>query len=263
MRLTFLGTGAAGGTPGRGRSRRGESSMLVAADGSIILVDAPAGIECQLADVSSLRAVLLTHAHRDAAGGLAGLRRWCEARAHAPLPVLASPEAIAAVRDRHRRMDRLKPVAVEPRQRRRAAGLRVRSVEVPHARERRYRTYAWRLDDGRTWVVYASDVARLEAPLARLADGADVLVVDGAMWGRPLFSHLTVDRELPTLCHRRARRILLPQIGRTAPPHERFERAIAELCPRAAPAWDGLTIDLDGHEVASTRGTLELGRGSR
>ena len=40
------------------------------------------------------------------------------------------------------------------------------------------------------------------------------------------------------------RRILLTQIGRTAPSHERLDRAVAEICPKAAPAWDGMTLHL-------------------
>lgn len=64
------------------------------------------------------------------------------------------------------------------------------------------------------------------------------------MWHRRLFSHLTIDRELPTLCRWPVARILLTQIGRSAPPHRRLEREVAALCPRADPAWDGMTLDL-------------------
>jgi hypothetical protein len=39
------------------------------------------------------------------------------------------------------------------------------------------------------------------------------------MWGRTLFSHLTIDRELPVLCGWRVGRILLTQVGKTAAPH--------------------------------------------
>jgi phosphoribosyl 1,2-cyclic phosphodiesterase len=243
MRLTFLGTGAAGGTPGMGRSRRRESSLLIAADGNV-LIDATSQLEAQLADVATLDAVVLTHAHRDAAGGLAALGRWCRLREHPPVRLLGSQQALAAVQARHRSLAHLVFSAVEPGRRRRVAGLTLRAVDVPHAGSERFRTYAWRVSDGRSVVVYASDVARIESPLARLARGADVLAIDGAMWRRTLFSHLTIDRELPALCHWPVRRILLTQIGRTAPPHEQFQRAVAEICRRAAPAWDGMTVDL-------------------
>jgi phosphoribosyl 1,2-cyclic phosphodiesterase len=239
VNATFLGTGAAGGTPGRGCSARRESSLLVEA-GVMVLFDATTYLSEQLAGVDRLDAVLLTHAHRDAAGGVAALGRWWRERDLAPLPLYAAPEVIAVLRERHRRLEHLRPVAVQPGARHRVGGLVVRAVEVPHDRNPRFRTFAWRLGD----LVYASDVARVEPPLERLARGARLLVIDGAMWRRSLFSHLTIDRELPRLCRWPVERILLTQIGRTAPPHDAFARAVAELCPRAAPAWDGMNVSL-------------------
>jgi phosphoribosyl 1,2-cyclic phosphodiesterase len=241
MRLTFLGTGAAGGTPGSGRSRRLESSLLVEAGAATVLVDATSQIDQQLGAVNTLDAVVLTHAHRDAAGGLRAIDQCCRCR---PLRLLASPQAIAVVEGRGRRLASLRPSAVEPGRRRRVAGLTLRAVEVPLAREARYRTYAWRISDGRSTFVYASDVGALEPPLARLARGAQLLVIDGAMWSRTLFSHLTIDRELPALCRWSVDRILLTQIGRTAPPHAQLERAVRKLCPKAAPGFDGMTVEL-------------------
>jgi phosphoribosyl 1,2-cyclic phosphodiesterase len=243
VRLTFLGTGAAGGTPGDGRSARRESSLLVEA-GAGVLIDATTHAEPQLADVDRLDAVLLTHAHRDAAGGVPALRRWSRERDLAPLPLYAAPQAIAVLQSRYRRLDHLELVAVEPGRRRERSGLAFEPVEVPHARDR-YRTFAWRVEDARCAVVYASDVARLEPTLERFVRGARLLAVDGAMWQRSLFSHLTIDRELPALCRWPVERILLTQIGRSAPSHEALERAVRTLCPKARPAWDGLTVELE------------------
>jgi phosphoribosyl 1,2-cyclic phosphodiesterase len=243
VRLTFLGTGASGGTPGTGRSARRESSLLVEA-GPTVLIDVTRHFSAQSATLRRLDGVLLTHAHRDAAGGVPQLRRWWSTRRLAALPLHAMPEVLTVLRDRHRRLDHLELVPVSPGRRHRVGSLTVIAEEVPHARDPRYRTCGWRLEHGTTALVYASDVGGLRPPLERLADGADLLVIDGAMWGRQLFSHLTIDRELPRLCRWNVGRILLTQIGRTAPPHPRLEREVAELCPKAAPAWDGLTVEL-------------------
>jgi hypothetical protein len=120
--------------------------------------------------------------------------------------------------------------------------LAVAALGVPHARD--VPTVAWRLRAGGRTLVYASDVAELTTALERFCRGASLLVIDGAMWRRRLYSHLSIDRELPRLCSWSVERIVLTQIGRTAPPHERLVRAVTRLCPRARPAYDGLELEV-------------------
>jgi phosphoribosyl 1,2-cyclic phosphodiesterase len=209
------------------------------------LIDVTRHFDAQCGRLPPLDAVLLTHAHRDAAGGIAALRRRRRAAGRGRLPMFASPQAIGVLRERYATLEPLDPIAIEPGEPQAVGRLEIVAVDVPHARQARFRTYAWRLRHGTTSVVYASDVSRVERRLRQLADGADLLIVDGAMWKRTLFAHLTIDRELPVLCDWPVRRILLTQIGRTAPAHQELERAVAALCPRAAPAWDGLEVALE------------------
>jgi len=241
VRVRFLGTGASGGTPGEGRSARRESSAIVNA-GSRALIDVTRDFAEQCRAIETLDAVLITHAHRDACGGIAALRSWWWERASDPLRVYASARTIAALRVRFRRLDHCAFVPVPEGQPRRIGSLAVTALTVPHARERRYPTYAWRLSAGGSTLVYASDVARLTPRLRHFSRRADVLVIDGAMWRRRLFSHLTIDAELPELCRWPVDRVLLTQIGRSLPPHERLQREVAALCPKAAPAYDGLEV---------------------
>lgn len=83
--------------------------------------------------------------------------------------------------------------------------------------------------------MYASDLARLTDQVGRLCHGADLLVVDAAMWRRRIFSYLTVDEALLELCRWKVGRIVHTQIGRLLPPHALVEREVARRCPRARP----------------------------
>ena len=242
-RLRFLGTGASGGTPGRGRSRRRESSLLVTADGFRLLIDVTRDFAAQASALDGLDAVLLTHGHRDASGGLAQLRRWWRDRGErSPIPVYAARETIAVARRRFARLDHCRFAAVAPGERVACGPWTVAALEVPHSSQ--LPTYAWRLERPGAALVYASDVARLTPQLERFARGARLLVVDGAMWGRAIPWHLAIDQALPALCGWDVERILVTQIGRTCPPHERLAREVSHLCDRAGPAHDGLDVAL-------------------
>lgn len=198
-----------------------------------------------------------------AAGGLASLRRWWSERSGDPIPLHASPEAIDVIQRRVKRLDHVRLRAIEPGARIRIADLTVSALEVPHARERPYRTYAWRLTDDGVTLVYASDVAELTPALRRFSSGARLLVIDGAMWRRRIFTHLTIDESLPRLCDWPVDRILLTQIGRTAPPHERLERDASTLCDKARPAYDGMEIRLAGRRSSQASSSSTVAAGSR
>jgi phosphoribosyl 1,2-cyclic phosphodiesterase len=213
-------------------------------NGADVLVDVTRDFAEQSRLLRKLDLVLLTHAHRDATGGLPALRRWWrEHHGPAPIPVLASRDTIAAVRRRWRGLDHCTFRPVADGEKGRCGRWRLTALAVPHAAPP-CSTYAWKLQTGATTIVYASDVACLTPELRRFCRAASLLVVDGAMWERPLFSHLTIDHALPVLATWSVRRIVLTQIGRTAPPHEELARRIRRLCARARPAYDGLKLTL-------------------
>jgi phosphoribosyl 1,2-cyclic phosphodiesterase len=240
VRLVFLGTGASGGTPGRGHSRRRESSLLVDGDAHVLL-DVTRDAAEQLEGVARLDAVLLTHAHRDATGGIPTLRRREDAR---PLPVFAHPQTIAALRRRYVRLDHCEMIPVSPGRPFGFGPWKLCAIEVPHAPRPDTPTLAWKVATKDGTLVYASDVARPDPRLARFARRADTLVVDGATYGRTIFTHLRIDRDLPSICTWEVERILLTQIGRSAPAHAELERRVSALCARACPAYDGLVVEL-------------------
>lgn len=241
--LEFLGTGAAGGTPGAARSRRRESSAAVGADQAVVLFDVTRDFSDQAAALDRIDAVALTHAHRDAAGGMAQFGRWWRRQDRAPIPVHGHPAALARVAERHRRLEHCDLRPVEPGRGVELLGWQLRCIEVPHGGTS-FPTLAWRLDGHGTALVYTSDLAEPTEELARFAAGADHLVIDGAMWARRIFSHLRVDEDLAMVCRWDVASIWLTQIGRSAPSHQRLLRETGRLCRRAAPAHDGLRVAL-------------------
>jgi len=242
MRLLFLGTGATGGTPGLGRSRRLESSIVIS-DGVALLIDVTRDFAVQAEQLTRIDAVALTHAHRDAIGGLPALRRWWLANGTPePIDIFLSEATANIIRTRYRRLDHCRLRVTAPGDLRRAGPLALSALTVPHAQDPRFPTYAWRVSASRRSIVYASDVAHLTPELERFCAGATVLVLDGAMWRRRLFSHLTIDEALPIACSWPVGSIILTQIGRSAPPHDQVQREVAALCSKARAAHDGLVV---------------------
>lgn len=225
--------------------------MLVE-DGARILIDVTRHFTKQAAGLQQLDAVLLTHGHRDACGGIAQLRRWRRERDGDPLPVYASAETIAAVRRRFSRLDHCRFVPVRGGAPVRCGPWSLTALEVPHSGDERYPTFAWKLRARGTAIVYVSDVARLTGELRRFTRSATVLVLDAAMWRRRIFSHLTIDEALPEVCQWSVGEILLTQIGRSVPPHEALGLEAARLCARARPAYDGMTCPLRAPSASTT-----------
>jgi phosphoribosyl 1,2-cyclic phosphodiesterase len=243
-RIRFLGTGASGGTPGVGRSRRMESSLLASSESGAILVDAGGDFEEQSQAIDSLDAVALTHGHSDACGGLGAVDRWLRNTGRT-VPVLARRATLDVVRRRFGPLENCELRPFEPGDRTRIAGWTLSCRAVPHAGDAdRYPTVAWRLTTSGRSVAYASDLARPTIELREFARSAAVLVVDGATSERRIFSHLRIDEDLPDLCEWPVDRIYLTQIGKSAPQHDRLQRVISDLCPRATPAFDGLEIEV-------------------
>jgi phosphoribosyl 1,2-cyclic phosphodiesterase len=242
MQLLFLGTGASGGTPGYGRSRRLESSIVIS-NGAALVIDVTRDFAIQAERLTRIDAVALTHAHRDAIGGLPALHRWWLANGTPePIDIFLSEATANIIRTRYRRLEHCRLRVTAPGDIRQVGPLGLSAVTVPHARDPRFPTYAWRVSASARSIVYASDVAHLTGELQRFCAGATVLVLDGAMWHRRLFSHLTIDEALPTACSWPVGLIIVTQIGRSAPPHARLQRELAVICAKARAAHDGLVL---------------------
>ncbi|HSD89508.1 MAG TPA: MBL fold metallo-hydrolase [Kofleriaceae bacterium] len=236
--LRFLGTGPARGRPGQGRSHRTESSLLVRSDDTAILIDATRDLVEQARLLPRVDLVLITHSHRDASGGVYQLDR----RLRSSVELLSSRATVRRLKERYRHLSMLELTAVSSGHTTRWRDWRITSLVVPHSAD--CTTLAWRLEHAGVSIVYASDVARLTAKLAALCAGCNLLVLDGAMWRRRIFSHLEIQSTAPIVARWPVDRILFTQIGRSTPAHEPLERWLRRVDPRIGAAYDGLELQL-------------------
>lgn len=239
MRLLFLGTGPAVALPRPGhrdplctdarrggKSRRRRSAAVVSGNAWTVLIDAGPDITEQLnsARPARLDAVLLTHAHADAAGGLRDLDRWV-AR-HWPtstIPVFTDGMTKRRLAARHPHLKNLHFVSTPSFQPLPLKKIVIRPFPVRHSLTPGFPTRGWLF--GQT-LAYASDVAALPPRSARLLKNLDTLVLDAAMYlGRTMPAHLSADAAIRLAARLRVRRLFLTQLGHSHPPHAEAESA--------------------------------------
>jgi len=216
-----------------------ESSIAVTAGATTVLVDVTRDFSRQVRPLRQIDLVLLTHAHRDATGGIPALARWLAARERRAA-MWSAAATLRALEARHRRLAPLERVPF--RGARAWHGLAIAGCVVPHAADTT--TLAWRIAYGGRTLVYASDVARLERPLRALSRGCDLLILDGATWRRRIFTHLELRSAALEVARWPVRRVLFTQLGRSTPPHEQLEAWLRAVDPRLGAAHDGLELDV-------------------
>lgn len=239
----FLGTGAAGGTPGQGKSKRKESSLLIQ-DKLNILIDVTRHFSIQSENIKRLDCILLTHGHMDACGGIGQLRAWHKKRQNIkPVPVYAHPQTIKIIQKKFRLLDHCQFYPVTTGQTIRLNSWTITPLLIPHSKDPKFPTFAWKLKKNQI-TIYASDMAELTKEFKKFCQEADYLIIDGATWKRKIYSHLRVDKDLPEICRLGVNQIMLTQIGKSAPAYEKFQKEVAKICPKALPAYDGLKLSI-------------------
>lgn len=255
MKITILGSGAAGGVPmlsaGWGRcdpaepkNRRRRPSILVETGGRTILVDTSPDLREQLlsAGVRHLDAVLFTHAHADHLHGIDDLREVNRAM-RAPIDIYASETTLAEIRERFGYvlepldptvMPIFKPWLVPhvidgPFE---LAGMTIVPFDQDHGFSR---TTGYRFGNA----AYSTDVVEMpEESFACLA-GLDVWIV-GCLMDVPHPTHAHVAKALSWAQRLRPRRTWITHMG----PKLDYRTLCDTLPEGVAPAYDGLVIEV-------------------
>jgi len=251
MQIIFLGTGPSRSLPRKGhtdalcrdarrggKSRRLRSAALVTSGKTTILIDAGPDIAQQLkrAKPKHIDAILLTHGHEDAIGGLKDLNDWV---AHVRSPQSVSGQRTSGQADsipvytdsltaecltarfgalRHLRFMQLKgyvPFTV--------ARTQITPVPVRHAHDKKIRTFGYLFES----FCYASDFYSLPERTKLLLKGTKTLILDGAMYfGVHVPTHMSADATIRLASELKTGRLILTQTGHTYPPHDQAQIAL-------------------------------------
>jgi phosphoribosyl 1,2-cyclic phosphate phosphodiesterase len=254
MRIRILGCGTSTGVPKIGndwgrcdpqepRNARLRSSILVESGETRMLVDCGPDLRQQLlaAEVGRLDAVIITHTHGDHCHGIDELRPVAAAIG-GPVALYARRDDLAELEQRFgyafAQSDFYRPIV----QARAIDGdlalgdMRIRTVEQPHGGPT---SLGLRFDEGERSAAYAIDFSDLTDEMARLYEGVDVWIAD-CLTRMPHPTHAHLDGILGWARDLRVGQVYLTHMGNGLD----YRTLLAELPDWAAPAHDGLEIDL-------------------
>jgi phosphoribosyl 1,2-cyclic phosphate phosphodiesterase len=257
MRITILGSGGTSGTPaidlGWGRcnpdnprNRRTRPAILVEDGPTRILVDSPPDLREQLlaARVSTLNAVLYTHAHADHLHGIDDLRAINRAR-NAPLDVYADAQTLEVIRERFGYVLEPLPKAARsyykptliPREVKDGDlfsidGIDIRAFAQDHGFST---TLGFRFGPAG----YTTDVVELSAAAFGFLAGVRLWII-GTLIDHPHPTHCDVDKALAWIDRIGPERAVLTHLGNDLD----YAALAGRLPPGVEPAFDGMVLDV-------------------
>lgn len=255
VRARVLGCGPSSGAPaiggvwgrldpGNARNRRLRCSLLVEWGATRVLVDTSPDLRAQLlaAGVSSIDAVVYTHAHADHIHGIDDLRFVARGR-RGPIPAYGSPEAMAAIRERflyvfsHGAAESGYPPFLSAQE---IGGpftldrLPVTGFGMAHGL---VRTLGFRFGP----IAYCPDVVELNEAAFAVLSGVKVWIVDCFRY-EPHFTHAHLAKALEWIARVGPERAVLTHLSLALD----YEELKARCPPGVEPAFDGMVIEADG-----------------
>ena len=230
------------------RDKRTRVGALVESDGGTrILIDTPPELRLQLiaANVSSIDAILFTHDHADHIHGIDDIRALSD-RSNAPIEMYGPPDTMRRLADRFAYIfdETIKPLPgtskpegrahpVLPGKSFRIGDVDVMPVAVPHGP---ISVYGYRIGN----LGYITDAKELPEEALRAFRGVSVLVLN-ALFRTQHPTHLSVSEAVAV-----AKRVGAPQTWLTHLTHRTGHAELEAELPRGiAPAFDGLTVQID------------------
>jgi len=254
VRVRILGCGTSTGVPKIGndwglcdpaepRNARLRTSILVESAGERILVDCGPDLRQQLlaAEVCRLAGLIVTHAHGDHCHGIDELRPVSQA-IDGPVPLYARRNVLDELEQRFAyafaRSAFYRPIveACELGTELLFGDARARSVDQPHGGPT---SLGLRFDEADRSVGYAVDFNDLSDEMGDLYRGVDVWIAD-CLTRKPHPTHMHLDAVLGFARDLGVGQLYLVHMGNGLDYHS----LLAELPDWAAPAYDGLEVEL-------------------
>ena len=254
MKIRILGCGTSFGVPRIGndwgecdpnepRNRRTRSSILIESGGKRLLVDCGPDLREQLlaAGVGTLDGVIITHDHADHCHGIDELRA-VEQMMRRPVPLYARADVLGGLQKRFgyifssRSFYRAIAEPIELADVLEFGDAIFRFVDQPHGG---ITSLGMRIEETGRSVVYSIDFNELTDDMRSLYQGADVWISD-CLSRRPHPTHTHLDAVLAWTQELAVGQVFLSHLNNSMD----YATLIAELPDWAAPAHDGLEIDL-------------------
>ena len=257
MELVFLGTGTSQGVPmiaqpdggcdlDNPKNWRTRCSIHVEMGGHHIQVDAAPEfrIQCLGNGINAIDTFILTHPHSDHVLGMDDLRRFCDLKGGIALPVYSSTLGLQRIREIYPYAILDKPVVRgypafqlhEMPQLLELPGGHVETVYLPHGKIQVLGLVFTESDTGKK-LVYYTDCKEVGEEARLIAEGADVVVLDG-LRAEPHPSHMSVSEAVQTAKEMDAPMSFLTHMTYMVD-HEETE---ASLPDNIRLAYDGLRI---------------------
>lgn len=254
MKVTVLGSGTSSGVPRIGndwgacdpnepKNRRRRVSVMVEAEGHVIIMDTSPDLREQLlsANVSRIDAVLYTHDHADHAHGIDDLRQIFH--------IMRKPVDCYATADTWRvlkaRFDYIfsgglgyppSCVAHELGAKFTVGPMTVTPFEQVHGP---IRSTGFRVDHAGHSMAYSTDISDLTLSADNAIKGVDLWIVD-ALRRKPHPTHSHLDRTLSWIARLRPRRAILTHMDNSMD----YATLAKSMPPGVEPGYDMLTVEL-------------------
>jgi phosphoribosyl 1,2-cyclic phosphate phosphodiesterase len=220
----------------KSKSKRTRSSVIISKRGFNLLIDcSPDFLEqTERERIKKIDAVLLTHLHADAAGGLKKLNKWTKKK----VPVYTERSNFKRIKH----LNNLDLKEVKLGRVKLIGPFRVTAYRVRHGLTPGFPTVGYRIDKK---FGYISDVGEIPKNNLKYFKNLKLLFLDGAIWlSRRMRGHLNVWEAIELSRVLKAKKTVLTQIGHGYPVHHQAVREINKIDRRVGLAYDGMKLKI-------------------